>query len=33
VRHRQPGILAVDFVDIGDTIAVVSDLNKALAPG
>jgi hypothetical protein len=33
VRHRQPGILAVDFVDIGDTIAVVSDLNHALASG
>jgi hypothetical protein len=33
VRDRQPGILAVDFVDIGDTIAVVSDLNHALASG
>ncbi len=33
VRHRQPGILAVDFVDIGDTFAVVNDLNQALASG
>jgi hypothetical protein len=33
VRDRQPGILAVDFVDIGDTIAVVSALNQALASG
>ena len=33
VRDRQPGILAVDFVDIGDTFAVVSDLNQALASG
>jgi len=33
VRDRQPGVLAVDFVDVGDTIAVVSDLNQALASG
>jgi hypothetical protein len=33
VRDRQPGILAVDFVDIGDTFAVVDDLNQALASG
>jgi hypothetical protein len=33
VRDRQPGILAVDFVDIGDTFAVVGDLNQALASG
>jgi hypothetical protein len=33
VRDRQPGILAVDFVDIGDTFAVVDDLNHALASG
>jgi len=30
-RDRQPGILAVDFVDIGDTVAVVDDLDRALA--
>jgi hypothetical protein len=33
VRDRQPGILAVDFVDIGDTFAVISDLNQAMASG
>jgi hypothetical protein len=31
VRGRQPGILAVDFVDIGDTMGVVGDINRALA--
>jgi hypothetical protein len=29
VRGRKPGILAVDFVDIGDTMAVVGDPNLA----
>jgi hypothetical protein len=28
-----PGVLAVDFVDIGDTVAVVCDLNHASASG
>jgi hypothetical protein len=28
-RGRQPGILAVDFVDMGDTVAVVTDLNRS----
>ena len=28
-RGRQPGILAVDFVDVGDTVAVVTDLNRS----
>jgi hypothetical protein len=31
-RDRQPGILAVDFVDVGDTLAVVDDLNRGLVP-
>jgi hypothetical protein len=29
VRDREPGIVAVDFVDVGDAIAVVGDLNQA----
>jgi hypothetical protein len=33
VRGRQPGILAVNFVDVGDLFAVVGDLNQALASG
>ena len=33
VRDRQPGILAVDFVDVGDLFAVINDLNQALASG
>jgi hypothetical protein len=33
VRDRQPGILAVDFVDVGDLFAVVGDLNQGLANG
>jgi hypothetical protein len=33
VRDRQPGILAVDFVGVGDLFAVVGDLNQALASG
>jgi hypothetical protein len=28
-RGRQPGILAVDFVDVGDTVAVIADVNRA----
>jgi hypothetical protein len=28
-RGRQPGILTVDFVDVGDTVAVVTDLNRS----
>ena len=31
-RGRQPGILAVDFVDVGDVLAVVDDLNRGLVP-
>jgi hypothetical protein len=33
VRDRQPGILAVDFVDVGDLFPVINDLNQALASG
>ncbi len=30
-RGRQPGILAVDFVDVGDTEAVVGEINRTVA--
>jgi hypothetical protein len=30
-RGRQPGILAVDFVDVGDTTSVIADINRSHA--
>jgi hypothetical protein len=31
-RGRRPGILAVNFIDVGDTFGVVDDLNRSLVP-